>query len=149
MAADAEIQETNGPGEEQFPAMRKAARGLLIAALVFLVLYYQLAVFPMVLHSIAPLLGLGLMGFAIGLVARKRLFLACFFTWWLVLMAVILRRSSMSSVPLAAQLFDGALVSYPGWAVWLAQMYRIVAYFFALWYGGRLGRRLRFGKAAG
>ncbi|MBI5440359.1 MAG: hypothetical protein HY900_04010 [Deltaproteobacteria bacterium] len=130
-----------------YPAMRKAGRLLALLSVAFLVLYYQLDLFPMVLHSIPPLVGLLVLGSVVGLFCRKRLFLACFFTWWLILMAVILRRSSMASVPLAAQLFDGALISYPAWAVWFAQCYRLVAYFFALWYGGRLGRRLRFGRA--
>ncbi len=132
--------------EDSYPALRKAGRVLIGAALAVLLVVYFPALPAMVVHTLIPFVGLTAVGLVLGLLFPRRLFIACFFAWWAVLMAVLLRRSAMSDIPLSTQIYDGALEGYPDWAVWLGQVYRLGAYYLALRLGGGLGRRLRGGK---
>ncbi len=132
--------------EDDFPAMRKTGRFLLAALAIFVVLYYPAV--TLAEHTLIPFFGLLFVGLLLGSALPGRRFWPCFVAWWLVFMASVLRRSALADMPLASQIFEGALLAYPAWAVWLAEALRLGVYFWALWLGAGLGRRIR-GRAAG
>jgi hypothetical protein len=144
MEADPHAPEEQSPALG-YPALRLTGR--IVFGLVLLVLLVYYPFWAMLLHTLIPFMALAAIGFFVGLFFRRHLFLACFFTWWLVLMASVLRRSALATVPLATQIFDGALLGYPTFAVWFAEALRQLSYFAALWLGARLGRRVRGGPS--
>jgi hypothetical protein len=126
-----------------YPALRLARRAAVGAVGLFALAYYNLDLLPMVGHTVIPLVALVGIGAALGAVAPGRLPMATFVTWWVVALASLLRRSAVSNLPLGSQIFDGVLKYYPTWGVWAAEILRLGVYLWALWLGGRLGRRLR------
>ena len=133
---------------DSYPMLRKTGRVFVVIVAVFTLAYYRLDVLPMAAHSLVPVFWLAVSGFVIGLIFRRTLFVPCFIAWWLVVLATVVRRSAMSSVPLVSQLFGGALLGYPDWAVRFAQALRLGIYFWALWVGAKLAHRLRRSRRA-
>jgi hypothetical protein len=127
--------------EVDLSPLHRAGR-LLTAALALFYLFYYPALI-LAVRTAVPVVALLGVGLVLGLIFWRRLFWACVSVWWAVVLAVLVRRLSLAHLPLATQVFDGALVGYPAWSVWLAELLRLGLYFWSLWLGGRLGRRLR------
>jgi hypothetical protein len=130
------------PPPEAYPALRATRRALLGLVLLFAVVYYNADLLPMVGHTLIPFAALFGTGIVLGTLAPRRLPVATFTVWWLVILAAALRRSALSDVPLGTEIFGGALAKYPTWGAWTAEALRLAVYLWALWLGGKAGRRL-------
>ena len=143
MNADTAAPQSTTTAVREYPALRKAGIAFIATAVVFSAVYYRYELLPMALSTLRPFLGLLVVGFVVGLVFRRSIFVPCFLAWWVVLIAAMVRRSSLSGIPLGSQLFDGALLGYPEWSLRVAQCLRLGVYFWALWLGAGIARRLR------
>lgn len=126
---------------QDFPALRAARRVLLGIVLAFAVLYYNVDLIPMIGHTLIPFVALAGIGVLLGVLAPRRLAVATFVVWWVVLLAAALRRSALSTEPLAVEIFGGVLAKYPAWGAWFAEGLKAGVYLWALWLGGKTGRR--------
>lgn len=134
------------PHRDDYPALRLARRALLGAVLLFALTYYNLDLLPMMRYTMPPFLGLVAIGAVVGVAAPRKLVVATFAVWWVVVLAVVMRRSALSTGPLGTEIFHGALAKYPAGGVWVAEFLRLGVYLWALWLGGKGGRRLRQGR---
>lgn len=135
------------PADTGYPALRTTRRVLVTGVILLAVVYYNVDLVPMVGHTLIPFAALFGTGLVLGFLAPRRLAVASFTVWWVAVLASVLRRAAVADLPLGSQIFDGALKFYPNWAVWLAEVLRQGVYLWALWLGGKTGRRL-FRKSA-
>lgn len=130
------------PPSEAYPALRAARRVLIGAVLLFTLAYYNIDLIPMVGHTLIPFVALVGLGTVVGALVPRKLAVVVVCLWWITVLASLLRRSAVADLPLGSQIFDGALKFYPSWGVWLAEALRLGVYLWALWLGGKTGRRL-------
>lgn len=146
-----ESRPTPSRSQGQPTPRHRRRRGIRVACQILLVLLAVAAAFyypilTLAVRTLIPFLALTMVGFFLGLVFKGGIFWPCAVTWEIVLFAALFRRLALADLPLATQIFDGALFGYPTWAVWTAEVGRLVVYFGALWLGASLGRRMRRGR---
>lgn len=106
-----------------------------------LVLYYNTALIGMALHTFIPFVALTVIGLVLGLLFARHARLACYWAFFLILIAAVVRRAATHDEPLGAVIFGGALSMYPIWAVWLGWLGRLGVYLGALRLGARVAHK--------
>lgn len=138
---------TGGTDEDPYRPLRTGRRIFVGALSLFCVAYYP--ILALVVSSLIPVVALFLVGGAAGFVGRRKTVILYAILAWLVLAAVIVRRTATARFSPELFMFDGALAGYPLWSVWFAEVVRVGANLWSLWLGARLGRWTRYGVERG
>lgn len=145
MTEELSPQPLEDPTEIAHRAFAKLKRRVLWGVALLLAVYYNIYAIPMVLHTLFPFAVLGAVGFALGYGFPRNTKAASWAVFALVAAATVFRRAVTINVPLAEEIFGGALSQggYPPWAAWLAELLRLRVYLAALRLGTGAGGQLR------